>query len=35
MRACAIELVVKGAMLVQDAVENVSGDAPCRKTGHF
>ena len=35
MRACAIELVVKGAMLVQDAVEDVSGDAPCGKTGHF
>ena len=35
MRARAVELVVKGALLVQDAIENVGRDAPRRETGHF
>ena len=35
MRACAVELVVEGAMLVQHAVENVGRDPPRRETGHF
>ena len=35
MRARAVELVVERAVLVQDAVENVGGDPPCRQTGHF
>ncbi len=35
MRAGAVELIVKRAMLVQDTVQNVRGDPPCRKTRHF
>jgi hypothetical protein len=31
----AVELVVEGAMLVQDAVEDVSRNPPCGETGHF
>jgi hypothetical protein len=31
----AVKLVVEGAVLVQDAVQNVSGDPPRRETGHF
>ena len=33
--ARAVKLVVEGAVLVQDAVQNVSGDPPRRETGHF
>ena len=35
MGACAVELVVEGAVLVQYAVEYISRDPPCRETGHF
>jgi len=35
MRGCAIELVVKGAVLVQHAIENVGCDPPRRETGNF
>jgi hypothetical protein len=35
MRARAVELFVERAMLVQDAVQNVGGNPPCRETGHF
>ena len=35
MRAGAVELIVKGAMLVQHAVENISRDPPRRETWHF
>jgi len=35
MRSRAVELVVKCAVLVQHAVENVGGDPSCRKAGHF
>ena len=35
MRGCAIELIVKCAMFVQNAVEHVRRDSPRRKTGHF
>ena len=35
MRARTIELVVERAMLVQDAVQNIRGDPPCRETRHF
>ena len=33
MRAGAVELVVECAMLVEDAVENVGRDSPCREAG--
>jgi hypothetical protein len=35
MRGGAIELVVKRAVLVQDAVENVRRDPPRRESGHL
>jgi hypothetical protein len=35
MGAGTVELVVKGSLLVQDAVENVGGNAPRCETGHF
>ncbi len=35
MSAAAVKLVVEGTVLVQDAVENVRRDSPCRETGHF
>jgi hypothetical protein len=35
MRACAVKLVVEGAVLVQYAVEYIGRDPPCRETGHF
>jgi hypothetical protein len=35
MRAGAVELVVEGAVLVQDAVENVGRDPACCETGNF
>ena len=34
MRAGAVELVVERALLVQDAVENVGRDSPCREAGY-
>src|SRR3954454_24475206 len=34
MRGRAVELFVERAMLVQDAVQNVGGNPPCRDTGH-
>ena len=35
MCADAVELIVKGAVLVQDAVEDVRRDPACRETGHL
>ena len=35
MGAGAVELIVKRAMLVQNTVEDVGCDSPCRETGHF
>src|SRR3569832_2178199 len=35
MGGSAIELFVERAVLVQDAVENVGCDPPCRETWHF
>jgi hypothetical protein len=35
MRAGAIELIVKRAVLVQHAVDDVCCDPSRRKTGHF
>ena len=35
MRADAVELIVKGAVLVQDAIEDVRRDPACRETGHL
>jgi hypothetical protein len=35
MGAGAVELVVERAVLVQDTVDDVSSNPPCRETGHF
>ncbi len=35
MGAAAVELIVKRAVLVQHAVDDVGGDPPRRETGHF
>ena len=35
MGAAAVELLVKRAVLLQHAVDDVGGDPPRRETGHF
>jgi hypothetical protein len=35
MCAAAVELLVKRAVLLQNAVDDVGGNPPSRKTGHF
>ncbi len=35
MGAGPVELVIEGAVLVQDAVEDIGRNSPCRETGHF
>jgi hypothetical protein len=35
MGGSAVEMIIESAMLVQDAVQNVSRDPPRRETGDF